>query len=469
MNRGNRAKMIQKKYNAVEQFLIFIGIGVAIAYAVCFEYTDSRTLTVWSYDLLDVLFRGEILNFYEYIIENVRGAQHFMCAGNFFPMIPLAIWNFPVWLVSILLHIQNVSTGFFVLWTKLFYTVLFVLTIYRMNRISEEIQDGENKWRKYIFLLMLGSCEIIFSLYYAGQDEIVYIFFMIQAVFYYIIGNSKRFYVFSIMSVLCCQLMLIPYLLLVVFEDKKWYSIASKLCIAIIPSQIFDIIYAQNPRYRFNEADNFIEWFFGRNIFHTGLGGVSILAVILVFIYGYAYLYNSERKSRKEVIRDKLYFVSMAVCAVTFLGWDQFYRSFIWVPFILLFVINYNTGSIEINIMIVVIVSILRTLINCISRDNILQAVSLSENMKKFFESHQMVVRNINNSLFDSIVKEGSQITLLINSAMIGGILFFFHINCKDNERKWETSNSIHLLITAYYFVAPVLILYFFYKILLIV
>jgi hypothetical protein len=89
--------------------------------------------------------------------------------------------------------------------------------------------------------------------------------------------------------------------------------------------------------------------------------------------------------------------------------------------------------------------------------------------MKKFFESHQMVVRNINNSLFDSIVKEGSQITLLINSAMIGGILFFFHINCKDNERKWETSNSIHLLITAYYFVAPVLILYFFYKILLIV
>ena len=154
----------------------------------------------------------------------------------------------------------------------------------------------------------------------------------------------------------------------------------------------------------------------------------------------------------------------MAVCAVTFLGWDQFYRSFIWVPFLLLFVINYNTGSIEINIMIVVIVSILRTLINCISRDNILQAVSLSENMKKFFESHQMVVRNINNSLFDSIVKEGSQITLLINSAMIGGILFFFHINCKDKERKWETSNSIHLLITAYYFVAPVLILYFFYK-----
>ena len=60
--------MIQKKYNAVEQFLIFIGIGVAIAYAVCFEYTDSRTLTVWSYDLLDVLFRGEILNFYEYIL-----------------------------------------------------------------------------------------------------------------------------------------------------------------------------------------------------------------------------------------------------------------------------------------------------------------------------------------------------------------------------------------------------------------
>ncbi|MDE7313191.1 MAG: hypothetical protein K2N87_16475 [Eubacterium sp.] len=459
--------MIQKKYNVAEQFLILIGIGAALAYAVCFEYTDSRTLTVWSYDLLDVLFRGEILDFYEYIIENVRGAQHFMCAGNFFPMIPLAVWNFPIWLVSIVMHIQNVSAGFFVLWTKLFYTVLFILTIDRMNRISEEVQNGENKWRKYIFLLMLGSSEIIFSLYYAGQDEIVYIFFMIQAIFYYIKGNSKGFYIFSIMSIMCCQLMLIPYLLLVIFEDKKWYSIASKLCIAMIPAQIFDIVYARNPRYRFHEGDNFVEWFFGRNVFHTGLGGVSVLAVVLVFIFGYAYLYHSESKSKKEVIRDKLYFVSMAVCAVTFLGWDQFYRSFIWVPFILLFVMNFNTDSMETNIMIVVTVGILRTFLNCISRENVLQTGSLSEQLKQFLENQQLAVRNINHSIFVSMINEGSQLPLLVNSAMIGGILFFFYMNCKEEKKKWESSNSIYVLLLASYFVAPVLIIYFFYKVLL--
>lgn len=459
-------KMIQKKYNAVEQFLILIGIGTALAYAICFEYTDSRTLTVWSYDLLDVLFKGKILDFYEYIVENVRGAQHFMCAGNFLPIIPLAIWNFPIWLISIVMHIQNVSSGFFVLWTKLFYTVLFILTIYQMNCISKEIQTTKNKWEKYIFLLMLGSSELIFSLYYAGQDEIVYIFFMIQAILYYIKGNNKRFYIFSIMSILCCQLMLIPYLLLVIFEDKQWYSIASKLCIAIIPTQVFDMIYTHNPRYRFYKGDNFVEWFFGRNVFSTGLGGVSVLAVIFVFIFGYAYLYNSESKSKREVIRDKLYFVSMAVCALAYLGWDQFYRSFIWIPFVLLFAINFNTDSIETNIMIIVVVGILRAFINCISRDNLLQTVSLSKKILESFERRQMTVGNINNGIFASVIKEGSQIPLLINSVMIGGILFLFYINRKDQKIQWESRNVIRLFISAYYFVAPVLLLYFFYKVL---
>lgn len=456
-----------KQFDKIERFLVFVGAFSIFLYSISFEYCDGRTLTVWSYNIWDALFNGQIFDFYECTLENVRGAQHSMCGGAYFPLVPIAIWNFPIWIICKICGIIDVSSGFFLIWTKVFYVVLLGLTIYRMYGISQIIQGKVNYYKKYIFLLMFGSAEILFSIGYAGQDEIVYLFFIIQALYYYFRKEKNKFYIYSILSIMCCEIMLIPYLLIIVFDDKKWYSIISKALVALLPNQILSIIYAGDLRFRHVQGDNFFEWFFGRNVINTGWGGVSLLAIAIVFVFAYAFFYRAEDKTQQQISGDKLYCISLLISAVTFLGWDQFYRTFIWLPFVVLYIVNCHLENIQVNLLIVTLIEIIRTLMDCISKPVLFRPEYISNGLVTFLNEKGMELNGNYNGVLDQFITTESTFYILLNSVMVGAILVFFYINNKGIKGNREIYCSDKLLMAGYFLIAPLLFLLFFCEILL--
>lgn len=66
--------------------------------SVIFSFRDGLSLTVWTVEFWDVLFSGNLADFYDYTDLNLRGAPHGAVAGSFLPILPWCLWNFPIWL-----------------------------------------------------------------------------------------------------------------------------------------------------------------------------------------------------------------------------------------------------------------------------------------------------------------------------------------------------------------------------------
>lgn len=456
-----------KQFDKMKCLLLFLGILSFLLYSFCFEYGDGRTLTVWSYNIWDALFNQKFFDFYEITLENMRGAQHFMCGWIYFPLIPLAIWNFPMWVICKICGIINVSSGFFLIWTKIFYFILLGCTIYRMYNISQLVQEKGHDFKKYIFLLMFGSTEILFSISYAGQDEIVYIFFFIQALYYHFRKDKNKFYFYSILSIMCCEIMLVPYVLLILFDDKIWYSILSKILLVFLPNQIFGIFYARNMRFRHFEGDNFLEWYFGRNVITTGWGHISLLAIIIIFVFAYVFFYQCKNKTNYQINRDKLFCMAILICAITFLSWDQFYRTFIWLPFVVLYIVNFHHENIQINLLIVISTAIIRTLMSCMTKPVLFRPEYISNIFGTLLEKRGTVLNNDYTGILNRFITSESQFYTLMNSAVIGAIIILFFINSKEMKEGYKISYPDKLLMTGYFLVSPFLFLLFLHEVFL--
>lgn len=100
-------------------FLTVVAILTGLLALITFEYEDVDSLAAWSLNFWDLLFKGRLDESYIYTAENVHGAAHQNCKGNYLWLLPLCVWNLPLWVVHTVSGTLLVTNFFSICWTKL--------------------------------------------------------------------------------------------------------------------------------------------------------------------------------------------------------------------------------------------------------------------------------------------------------------------------------------------------------------
>lgn len=300
------------------------------------NYVDINAL-LRTHIFFDSVRDGTVAHFYDYMSASN------MHNNNLLSRLPLLIWYLPSWIVTRLLggggNMSAYETFYHQIWHKLYLAAMYFMCIKAVTELCICI-GREKQEAKYCPLILAVSPGVILSVFYAGQDEIVYIAFFMYALLHYVKGNKRRYYFWAVWSILCCPLMMMPYLLLVVMDEKEWYVIGGKLMLPLIPQWLYAAFFSRCLTYRYTDSDHFLSAYFNTNKLDTGHGAFSILAVILILIFAFAYLHNPDKRKPLDKLCVFFFLCTIMFAALEIFGWDQFYRKFLWVPFAVLFAVT---------------------------------------------------------------------------------------------------------------------------------
>ena len=98
---------------------IMLGATVLFMF-VAISFVDMHSLTIWSTNVLDVTFDGNIRNLYEFTAKNLHNVQHQYLGSELFSVLPLSIWNIPIWIAQRFFGKDIMHSAVLMAWSKLF-------------------------------------------------------------------------------------------------------------------------------------------------------------------------------------------------------------------------------------------------------------------------------------------------------------------------------------------------------------
>lgn len=326
----------KKRYDLIEIFLVALSIMMAV---VVFSYTDFKSLTVNTIQVWDALFSGRIHEFFLVSAENLRGSP---AGGNCYGvlyLIPWAIWNFPIWILNIDAK-SNILNPVCLLWSKLFLIFCSVFTAVYTKKIVEKF-TGSKEIGTLAFLLTIGAGSLMVSVGYSGQDEIIYLLFMLMGIDYLIDGKKKKALILLGVAVICCNVMVIPVLALLLLFEKNILKLLLYLTFFLVPDRIVSFLCGSNDiewlieksNYRMTANytfDTYMDWFFQRTAFNTGVGIVSVYIIIIVFVYLKCFF--TKAHDTEELHYDFLFYPTILLVGMCLCSWLHFYRYYICIP-----------------------------------------------------------------------------------------------------------------------------------------
>lgn len=326
-----------------QNILLFICLGlVAISYAfimVVFRYHDGVTFTAWSVTFWDSLFSGNVGQYFTYSVGSMRGAFHDASLVEWITFFPWIIWNFPLWLTHPASKNPDVSGMKCVLWSKMFLVVCLVVLCIYVYKILMRITKEDFAFSLAGVLMVASSLEMLDSIAYGGQDEVVYLATLIIALHQFVIGKNKSAFVFCVISVTLNPLMIIPVGVLLLTVEKRIWKLLVQAVICYLPSFLFGVIYRNDAVYQMGQPNvNNLGTF--QSMMNTGtvgttLGTTSIAVTVLVILAFVAYM---RKTSEEELAETLIYNVSIAFFALNFLTFAIWYRFCLYVPFFVLMI-----------------------------------------------------------------------------------------------------------------------------------
>ena len=304
-----------------------------------FRYTDLETITKWGYEVCDLIRIGKFHDIYAFLAENTRDAVGPPVGTNYICLLPIAIWTFPAWLING--GSRNLSIpqwGY--LWTELLYVLCAGLMVFFIIEIVKTVRGSVQKLEKIqIALLIFASPELILSIAYAGQDEIVYLFFFFWGLYYFLSKrNMRAFIILSMISISLCPLMLLPYVVIILICEKRIARIMLYGVFSLLPGTIVDIAHRHDEAFSKLKVTAWATVLLNNQVIQiTGLS-VSVIAMLLALILICCYFKANYNYKAGENVCGPIWIMSMAVIVFCILSGDHFYRFFIYVPFMIILI-----------------------------------------------------------------------------------------------------------------------------------
>ncbi len=346
---------------------IVISLLVMVVMILSFHYTDSDAYITWSVELWDCIFGKTDVEFYEYSVLNPRCDWPLTCDKTIPMLLPLAIWNLPVWVIHQITGEMLVNGTWEIAWMKLGFAACIVWIAVECSRIVKKVRPEADNL--LVYPLVFASADMLISTMYAGQDEVIYLAAFVAALRCIIYNQKKLFVVFSAISVMLSTEMLLPVLLLVVFHEKRIWAMAIEVFCTYIPNLIFNFAYRNNEtfhKYSMIQPD-LLKELFGTGIsFDQTIGVVPLFIVVfcLLLFYAFTRQYNEENKY------DILWIMAVMMTSLTLLAsgglLGYFYRSLLYVPFVIVLIVS-SRQMIQTNLVLYGLYSWVRVWICCIT------------------------------------------------------------------------------------------------------
>lgn len=466
----------QKEYR-IYALLTVVTVLTGLLMMITFEYEDVDSLTAWSLNFWDLFFQGRLDEFYVYTQQNVHGAVHENCGGNYLWLLPLCVWNLPLWAVHSASKTLLITNFFSICWTKLFWYLLQIATAYVSAKICAVITSDREK-TIMTFLLVMASPEILLSVGYAGQDEITYICLFAVSFYFFLKGCWKRCYFLMVCCVALCPVMILPVLALLLLKEKRIVILLLYVSGTVLPLLIFELFYRKDQAYqaakKVNDFGRLMQGMLSGSVLQTNWGAFSVTGIILCLIYFYCY-FEQLPQERDAYHKTVTYIVALVFVVISFGMVNDFYRMLLYVPFLVI-VIMASDQSVETNLL----------LFTGITYGRVFQAIGnnypMSLNsvyvMKHSwitalcdFAGNTRYLDSIDNSvcLWSYMINLGESLDLLcliVETCVMAAVLLLLVINRCNYRKRYGVVFSGNMILAAYTFCMPLVMLCYYFMVL---
>ena len=302
---------------------------------------------------------------------------------------------------------------------------------------------------------------------YAGQDEILYIFCFVTALYFYLRDEKKKFYFWSVCAVSFCTIMIVPFLLLLLLKEKRVIKIGICTMGTLIPTVLFDFLYRNDKLYQSAKTDftNMIVEMFGVSSVNTVLGQVSILGILLVLLFFHCYglKIGDDIASQKKVI----YVLAVLFMLMGIFMENNFYRLFLYIPFLVL-LLTTSKRNLRMNFFLLTVSAFGRALLAC--------AVNGAQNMNTRFIMKKSWISNLSNAvngsnsikdlgLYDKLMSRFpffSGIVMMMTVCTVSAMFLLIIINNPKYNIEHEFAVDEKISLTGYVLCMPFILLLWF-------
>lgn len=389
-----------------QNILFFVCLAlVAISYTyimVVFRYHDGVTFTAWSVTFWDSLFSGNVGQYFTYSVNSLRGAYHDASLVEWITFFPWIIWNFPLWLTHPASKNPDVGGMRCLLWSKMFLVMCLVILCIYVYKILMQITKNDFTFSLAGVLLVASSLEVLDSVAYGGQDEVVYLATLAIALHQFIKGKKRSGFVFCVISVTLNPLMIIPVAVILVTLEKRIWKLLIEAVICYLPTFLFGVAYRNDTVYQMGQPNvNNLGTF--QSMMNTGtvvttVGSTSIAVTVLVILVFVAYM---RTVSEEELAETLIYNVSVAFFALNFLTFAIWYRFCVYVPFFVL-MIGLSKENRNIKVFLLELLFVTRFIASLANFYNLSYDFSSSIGMKIWGDTTGSIV-NITGLFYDNM------------------------------------------------------------------
>ncbi len=352
--------------NKKDRLILYFCMGaVIISYIIIsllYCYEDTEAFSTWSFEFWDAVFgkTGNGHNIYSVFVENARNTGAGAPEGSYLTFLPWIIWSLPMYGIRALIDPQVTPLGNVeFMWMKAFLLLcLAFLCIFVYKCII--VLKPENKSKAiWASVFMAGGMELLCSIGYAGQDEIVYLVFLVGALYYRLRGKKVIYMIFAVIATTICPMVIVPIMIGGLVWDKNVIRIILKGIVYALPTVLFEIVYRGDLNYQIRKGVNGINLL--QRLFLTGkidttLGMTSIAFTFIVLLAVVAYFHKRNKEDENLFVIWCYAFCFFAFCFLTYSIW---YRYCLYLPFFVIMIAC--SGNFENNLFLTMLLSLMRS------------------------------------------------------------------------------------------------------------
>lgn len=349
---------LNKRQSVILIIAVLLAVVGILLFYITFNYEDGQSILAWSVNNWDLLVENRWGDFYTDKAVNLRGALHtdmeFEGMISPFMYIPESIWCLPVWLTHYFNGNYYIGTLPCIYWYKAFLLLATIITAVNCFHIVKRFTDDHYRSFLSAFFVM-ASPEILLSTGYAGQDEIVYLCFLLLAINAMLLQRRRWFLAWSTCAVTLCPIVIIPLLAIVLLKEKRIVRILISAGIMVLPTLFWSVVSnGMENRYTWfstvDQAERVLDY-----ITIPILSGTASVFVIAVILY-YFYCYVTEGVDDYQLI----WLVSLSVLWLSFFTNSLFYRSMLYVPFFAILLLAEKRLWLALEILLFTVLQYLR-------------------------------------------------------------------------------------------------------------
>lgn len=328
-------KLIQNRTGNEKKYLLLwiLSIVVTAIMFISYAFIDLKSLTVWSLNLLDCIWDGKLYYYYEYCAENRYGLVHTYMGSTYAALIPWAIWNIPIWILQRWMGIDAIGHAWTLLYSKLFLIIVQMITLYFMYKIAGVITDNKERKIEAVYLAFSFPLAMI-AINYAGQTDIISLCLFVAAVYKFICGKKKQFFVLSILSITAKPYVLLAFIAIILLSEKNILKIIGKTLLGTIAMIAFDFTYKNAPLYSESMQEGpsagQLDSMIGFTVANGDGVNVSLFLIMLICLYFFIYLHPWDEDNYEELMYT---IVSPLILFFLFTEFE-FYRAIYLMPFL---------------------------------------------------------------------------------------------------------------------------------------